>query len=177
MRVVGALAALFAVPLVGCAANSEALAAPTSTPSSTLAPRVDAEALEAEAEVVFGRYVQISSQILRAGAHDPSPLQESMTEDLFERSKAEFAAVSDAMRRSSGDLAFDSFEVQRIEPDGTVHAYVCFDVTSARVLNAFGQDVTPSDRRARQPLAVTFELVDDVMKLSGSDVWSGADFC
>ena len=79
-----------------------------------------------------------------------------------------------------GDLAFDSFALQRADlSSGDIIAYVCLDVSHTDVVNIAGASVIPPGRPARYPLQVSLLQDSSANRLfvEKSDSWSGSNFC
>jgi hypothetical protein len=176
------LGALVIAVFAGCAASPVPTPTLSSTPDAAPLFDSDEEALAA-AEEAYAAYQAMSNQIARDGGNDVERLAPMVTAKHLEKEEIAFASFVDKGWTGDGGVEFDSMRLQRqVETDrvATITVYLCMDVANARLLDARGQDVTPSTRAIRTPLEVTFVSAkrdSRSLVMEASDIWSGADFC
>lgn len=171
--------ALIAVPaialaLAGCSAQEPATQPTTSTEVKPLFSS-DEEALAA-AEAAYANYLQVSDQIARDGGANPERLTSILSQSQYQIEKASFDGYVSKQIHSSGEMRFDSIHLSNSGEDG-VSVYLCLDSSQSRVLDSSNIDVTPSERVDRWPLLVSFQNVDGKLIISGSETWTGKNFC
>lgn len=146
--------------LAGCVPSSPRISASPQTSEPTgPASSTDGDYLRA-AVATFERYVEISAGISHGGGHDVEQLESVSAGEALEDELELFASISKDGLRSTGSPTFDHVELvsHEIDESGTTEILVnlCIDVSSTRVLDNSGQDVTRADRRLRTPLEVLF---------------------
>ncbi|QAY73001.1 hypothetical protein ET445_06230 [Agromyces protaetiae] len=180
LAVVG-LAVLLGGALTGCTDSQ----APAPTPAATEAPAAepifasDEEALAA-AEEAYEAYLQALDQAASDAAGNSSGIDEFVTDSQVKDSLATLAARG---LRIQGTTSYDSMRLESWHESAgaaSLTVYVCLDSSGTRVLDASGNDVTPTDRAARTPLVVG--LLSDrtnprVPRPNESETWRGHDFC
>ena len=167
---------LIAIALAGCSAQ-------TPTPQETTAATeqkplfaTDAEALAA-AEAAYANYLEVSDQIARDGGANPERLKGLVSEDQYAIEIQNFAEYSKAGFHSTGNSTFDTFHISNSNQND-FSSYLCVDVSTSRVINSEGIDVTPTTRSDRWPLVVNFSFrTDGTALISGSETWTGTNFC
>lgn len=187
-RAVAAIAAagvagVLVLVLVGCTATPAPT--PTPSPSASAAEPIfasDEEALAA-AEAAYDRYLATVDQLTQDGGQDPDRIRPVVADGYLEELIESLSSLRDSGNRTSGTTKYDSMKVLEHNEKGgvaEVSVYVCLDVTEVRVLDANGTDVTPEGRDERRPLQAFFESAavgSDELLPSGSESWSGDDFC
>ncbi|QAY72993.1 hypothetical protein ET445_06185 [Agromyces protaetiae] len=175
------LAVLVAGGVAGC---SEAAALdPEPSASATEAPEVepifasDEEALAAAVEA-YDAYLAVSNQILNDGGREPERIRGHATPEYAEKLIEGYNSYLENDVSTEGSNTFDTVTLSNwdvTEGRADVQIYLCLDVSSTSVFK-HGVDVTPVDRQLRTALIITLEGTD-ALQLSGSDRWSGHDFC
>lgn len=134
------------------------------------------EALAA-AEAAYAEYQAMANLIAAEGGKDPERIAPYVTEEFLETELKGYAIYSENQVRTEGDMTFDSMRMQQFFTVSEGHTYVavyaCIDVSSTRVINSAGADVTP-DRPDRVLVEVQFEARGPEpieMLVAGSDVW------
>ena len=92
----------------------------------------------------------------------------------------ELAAFVSSGLRSTGRTTFDTVslaEYAESEQPPRISMYACVDVSGTRLINSAGVDVTPADRDSRVPVLLSFEGGPGSVLVSGSQLWSGDNFC
>ncbi|MDQ0893417.1 hypothetical protein [Agromyces ramosus] len=184
-RAAAALAAagVLALVLVGCGGTPAPT--PSPEPSASAAEPIfasDEEALAA-AKAAYERYLATVDQLTQDGGQDPDRIRDAVADGYVEELLDSLKSLRESGNRTSGTTAYDSMEVlERHEDDGVarVTVYVCLDVTGVRVLDANGADATPEGRDERRALQAFFESAavgSEELLPSGSESWSGDDFC
>ncbi|WP_353826534.1 hypothetical protein [Agromyces sp. SYSU T0242] len=174
-----ALACAAVIGLAACSAPSpEALA--TSSPTATREPvfSSDEEALAAAIDA-YDEYLAMSVSIASSG-DDFTELREVTTPDYGETRIRDLKSFSAAGLRVSGAYRADSTSIVSRSLLGEaelVTIYTCQDVSGTRILDAEGNDVTPPDRDLRAPMVVELELTETTGRVSGTELWSGKNFC
>jgi hypothetical protein len=178
MRTALTLSLITLLALSGCVAEPPVVL-PSEEPSSSPVFASDEEALAA-AEEAYGAYVAIYDRLLSEGGIDPEPLRLKVSDALFADIVDGMAIYSDRGWRTDGTSTFDSLELQQHAQDGntaSVVVYLCADVSTVRILDSSGADVTP-ERQDRVPLEVEFSFIAPTDSLlERSEVWTGADYC
>jgi hypothetical protein len=183
-RSVAALAAagVLAVVLVGCTGTPAP--SPTPAPSTSAAAPIfasDEEALAA-AEEAYQMFEAVSHQIATDGGEGPQRVESIATSRFLPHLLDEFDQYREHGLRIEGESSVDSIRLaEHTEgPDGAhVSIYLCQDVSSVRVLDAAGTDVTPTDRPNRTPL-IAFLIAaspENQLLVDNVELWSGDDFC
>ncbi|WP_173923394.1 hypothetical protein [Agromyces sp. Marseille-P2726] len=177
-----ATTALVAVLLSGCAGAPE----PSPTPTAA-APSVepifasDEEALAAAIEA-YEAFESASQSIASQAGEGAERIADFATPSLVPQLLDEFAQYRELGIRAEGAAVLDSFSLAQASDDGSetrVTVYVCRDVTSVRILDDSGADVTPPDRDNRTPLTASLVALAGTTKLLVDEVslWPGDDFC
>lgn len=171
---------LIAVPLIAIALAGCSTQQPTEETSTAAAQEQplfssDEEALAA-AQAAYAKYLEVSDQIARDGGANPERLKPLLSEDQFNIEKASFDNYVSSSIHSSGQMTFDSFHLSN-SSNSSISAYLCIDSSDSRVLDSTGSDVTPQGRIDRWPLLVSFVVQNDRLVISGSDTWTGKNFC
>ena len=183
-RAGAALAAAGAIALLlsGCTGGAPA---PSPTPSADAAEPIfasDEEALAAAVEA-YERYRDVSGAITEQGGADAERISGVVTPAFASTLREEFAALANLGLRTSGSTLIDTTSLVRndVAKDGAeVAIYLCRDVSSVRVIDANGLDVTPADRPVRVPSQAFFVSSDEdanSLLVSGVEEWVGDDFC
>jgi hypothetical protein len=168
-------AAVLLVGLAGCVGPPSA-PMPVPSPSSTPVFASDEEALAA-AEVAYGEYVAVASQIFADGGADADRLRATATGEQLEADLAGFEEVARLGQHSTGATAFDQFVLQQYTPDSpreTVVVYVCDDVTGVDVLDQEGNSLVSPSRPDLTTYEVSFDLaeVGSALLVSRKVTWS-----
>lgn len=172
---------LIAVPLIAIALAGCSTQQPTEEISTTAAQEQplfssDEEALAA-AQAAYANYLEVSDQIARDGGANPERLKGLVTSVQYSSELENYKSYSQSGIHASGTSTFDSFHLSN--PDiNNFSAYVCVDVSSSKVIDSSGKDVTPVGRADRWPLVVTFSFdVNGSALISGNETWTGTNFC
>lgn len=179
---VAGVAGAIALLLTGCVGASEPTPTPTPT-DVTIAPifATDEEALAA-AVSAYEAYLQVSADIGEDGGQDSDRVLDVVTSEYADEVVADFDAMAAQGLRVTGSNTIDTTSiVSSYQHDGTVNVviYGCVGVGTTRVLDEDGTDLTPAERDERVPLVLSFESTGSMSRLvlSGSDAWTGDDFC
>jgi hypothetical protein len=176
------VAALVVLLLAGCVPG-DPLVTPEPEPDATPLFASDDEALAAATEA-YAKYLKVSDAIAHDGGSDVERMQNLVTEVQYVKELNGFQQLLDQHLHFSGTSAFDNASLQSwvmLSPStAQIVIYACSDVSSTRVLDADGHDVTPDSRPERTPLELEFTSASgdprDLL-LSRSEVWLGNDFC
>lgn len=171
-----------ALLLAGCVGAPAAT--PTQSAEATPTPifASDDEALAA-AIAAYEKYSAASATVTANGGKDPGGVDRTVTSDYAKTLHEEFAALSDAGLRMTGETKISNTELAENAVDASgakVAIYLCRDVRDVRVIAADGTDVTPADRDESAPTQVFLvSTVEDpgVLLVDGVDRWTGDDFC
>lgn len=177
--VVGVVLGAGLLVLTGCVQDA---VIPTLPPTPTSPPifASEEEALAA-AEDAYAAYGEVSDLIAAEGGSDPERIAPFVTEDQLQNEMDAAAYYGDQQLHAEGRAATTKVELQQVsELNGFVEIaiYVCIDVSSVRILDASGNDVTPVDREPIAALEVV--LVGDAsdsLLIASSDVWPDSSFC
>lgn len=154
----------------------------TTTPKAPPIFATEDEALAA-AEEFYAEYSEVSNEILRDGGSDPDRIVRFLHPDLLREVLDGYEGYRDKRQRMEGSIGFDSLRIQKVMDDregpAVIRAYMCGDVTAARLVDQRDVDVTPKERPDRVPLEIEFKTVDRTSELllSSSEAWEGEDFC
>jgi len=144
-------------------------------PSETPVFASDEEALAA-AEAAYAKYLEVSDAISADGGAQSGRMEGYMTAEELKNSNDDFVFFETNGLRTQGVSTFDSTELQRYD-DSEVVVYLCLDVSSVRLVDGGGVDVTPIDRPDRVPLEVFFEVGESRLLIAASTVWDEASYC
>ncbi len=180
-RVSGA-ALVAALVLVGCV--------PTTTPAST-APKptatpvfaTEAEALAA-ATKAYAAYSKASDSVTFDGGKRPDRISRFVSSEQLTRELKGFLYYKENSVSSRGTSKFDSVRIESFAGQSRgnfeLSVYLCSDVSTIRLVDSAGVDVTPQDLPRRSPMEVGFELGDrshEKLIVSRSESWTGNDYC
>jgi hypothetical protein len=177
-----AVAGVMALALSGC------VGAPAPTPTPTVSPSAepifasDEEALAA-AEAAYAAYLRKADEIGSRGGTNPDDIRDVVAPAYASELIASFDRLGERGLHTVGATSFDGARLADYSldsPSAEVTIYVCLDVSGVRVVGGDGADVTPIDRILRAPLQAHFvSSSDSPMTLlpSGSEAWTGDDFC
>ena len=166
---------LIAIALAGCSAQQPA---PKETAAATDQKPLfatDEEALAA-AQSAYAKYLEVSDQIARDGGANPERLEGMLSGGQYQTEVSSFQNYVSKGIHSTGQMTFDSLHIANSNSQN-LSAYLCLDSSQSRVIDAAGNDVTPSSRQDRWPLLVTFESKNGALLISGSETWTGTNFC
>lgn len=140
----------------------------------------DEEALAAAVEA-YEAYSEMSWQIAAEGGADGKRIRSLVSDTLAEQFEAEFATLAEAGIRSTGTPRVFGGRLadRRVSGDGElVQAYVCQDVTSVRLLDSSGKDVTPADREPVSAVLTRFSASGETgLILEDVEKWDDDSFC
>lgn len=170
-----------AVPLVALSFAGCATAPTDSTPQNAAVEQAPAFATDEEAlaaaQAAYAEYLAVSDQIAREGGANPERLQGLVTKDQFKLEQQNANSLKDQGLHSEGISTFDTFHVANADLD-SFSAYVCLDVSNSNLVNSSGEIINSANREKRWPLLVTFDLsIPTNILISGSDTWTGQNFC
>jgi hypothetical protein len=169
-----ALAALVALALAACT-PAHPRPTPSSSPAATPLFSSDAEALKAATDA-YAAYLKVSDEISHDGGANPERIKPYVTHRELEKLVSDFKQLQAQDAHTTGPSTFSKLRVGSYAGP-SLQAYLCSDVSQVRVVNAAGQDVTPSGRSDVLPLSVTFESTNGHLRLAESVKWSGPSFC
>jgi hypothetical protein len=167
------LVPVIAVALAACSAQTPV------TPTTEAAVEqplfsTDEEALAA-AQAAYAHYLEVSDQIARDGGANPERLKGLVSSAQYPVEIAPFEELQSSGAAMSGSSSFDQLHIQSIDSK-VVSAYLCLD-NSAVVLNQ-NDGSTKQSTNQRWPLQVSFSKNSDgSLVLSGSETWTGTNFC
>jgi hypothetical protein len=178
-----AIALLAGVGVSGCAQPSSR-PSPSPTPSASVRPvfSSDAQALKA-AKKTYAGYTAASDAVGHDGGKDPERIAPWVTKKWFEYEKSTYVDFQKSGETIVGTATNTKFEIQQSNQSSdraTVSVYVCVDVSSTRIVDKSGADVTSPTRPPVLPLLVKFVSAASgsrtlLVERSGS--WSGENFC
>ena len=180
--------ALVALPLAllagALSACTESTRIPPAEPTAEVAPlfATDEEALEA-ATAAYEEYLVASSAASSDPVSEPVNVIPLVTEQYLEEFKASLAQLNQEGLRTSGSIRLASASLQQQFRDAsstTVIAYVCLDVSGARVVADDGSDRTPSERDTSVGLEVVFvttATTGRTLLIDSSQAWAGGEQC
>ena len=181
-----ALGALSLALLLGSlAACTDVPRIPPPEPAATSTPlfATDEEALEA-ATASYEEYLAASGEVTSSADLDIAKLRNLVTEDYLAQEEVALQEFSNRALRTSGESALQSaFLQQRFEDNSgfaTVVIYACVDVSSVKVLDNSGLDVTPADRPGISALEVEFTSSTEGsprLLVSRSQAWAESSIC
>lgn len=166
---------LIAIALAGCTTQQpETQASATSAEEKPLFA-TDEEALAA-AQAAYAHYLEVSDQIARDGGANPERLKYLLSEEQYQLEVTSFAGYTSSGIHSTGLMKFDSTHLAN-SGINNLSVYLCLDSSQSRIFDGSGEDVTPIGRIDRWPLFVSFESKNGSLVISGSETWSGTNFC
>ncbi len=175
------VAGLTELLLSGC------VGAPAPTPTATTSDAAepifasDEEALAAAVEA-YEAYIAVSQQIGEDGGSDPERILAVATREYADEVVSDFESMSAQGLKVIGANSLDTTSlIEHSEEAGAaqVSIYGCVGVGTTQIVDESGNDLTPAERSNKVPLVLNFVSaeVPGVLILSGSDLWSGDDFC
>jgi hypothetical protein len=174
-------ATLAALILAGCVQQPRPVV-PSSTPTVAPVFATDADALAA-AKTAYAGYLAASDAVARNGGDGVAALAAWESAPQFQRDRSSFRRFRSLKGHMVGASSFSHFKLESssAEIGGSVRLeiYVCLNVTDTKLIDAAGRDVTPS-RPLVVPLQLTYSSTKNAprdLRLDGSDLWSGANFC
>jgi hypothetical protein len=161
--------------LSGCTPSA---AEPSPTPSPTPAYSSDEEAYEA-AIAVYAEYSRVSEEVGRAGGEGAEQFLDYTNREYANQLLREVHAMREKGLRFTGAGTFEPKGLAEIDASRRNLALrVCEDIGDTRLIDAEGNDVTAADRTPITPIIVGFITTKSGrFVISGSDLWSGEDFC
>ena len=167
---------LIALALAGCSAQQPVPQQNSVSVEEKPLFASDEEALAA-AQAAYANYLEVSDQIARDGGANPERLNGLVTSVQYSSELENYRSYSQAGLHASGTSTFDSFHISNPDLEN-FSAYVCVDVSSSRVIDFSGKDVTGVGRADRWPLVVSFSFDGNGNALiSGNETWTGTNFC
>jgi hypothetical protein len=166
--------------LTGCAPDA---AVPT-PPEPTVEPifASDEEALAA-AEAAYAAYLEVSDQVLKAGAEDTEPLRSVVSPRFYQAELGSLEEFSAAGYRITGTTTVRDTRLQQFNP-GTVEdvviIYLCSDVSAVDVLDGAGNSVVGADRPNQTSFEVGFDIADEnppELAVAWREPWQGTETC
>jgi hypothetical protein len=168
--------------LSGCVPTTTSLG-PTPKPSATPVFASEAEALAA-ATKAYAAYSAASDAVTAQGGVNAERISRFVSDEQLVRELKGFKYYQDNAVSSVGITKFDSVRIESFsgEPATSfeLSVYLCSDVSSIRLVDSLGADITPSNLPNRSPLEVGFELgtgSKEKLIVSRSDSWTGTDYC
>ncbi len=171
---VGAVTVAGVLLLAGCDGGDPIPTLPP-TPSASPIFASEEEALAA-AEEAYAAYLEMSTRIGAEGGTDAERIAPLVTVDRLAIELRGFETLQQSELRLVGPTTFEILDVQRVDQtDGDLEVvfYACWDASLSRVVNAAGEDVTPSDRVDRVVLEVQMTTVggQPPLLLASDDEW------
>ena len=177
-----AAAVAVALVLVGCVPTTSP-ASPAPRPSTTPVFATEAEALAA-ATKAYAAYSEASDSVTFDGGKRPDRIAKFVSPEQLKRELKGFLYYKVNSLSSRGNSKFDSVRLESLightKSDFDLSVYLCSDISSIRLFDSTGADVTPLDLPKRSPLQVGFEVRADSREeliVSRSESWTGNDFC
>ncbi|QEO14964.1 hypothetical protein FLP10_11450 [Agromyces intestinalis] len=164
--------------LTGCAGE----ATPTESPEPTATEAApifasDEEALVAAA-AAYDRYLESYSAIAADGGAEPERIREHLTDEYGAQLVEEFKGMQEVGVHTTGQVTASGYRIQEYAHNSEkITVYACQDVSSTRVIDVDGGDITPTDRETSVPLVLEFVAVGSGVLLDGSTRWDGDSFC
>lgn len=149
---------------------------PTAMTSEESIAQEEAQTLQAALDAYNG-YLLVDQAILADPEKDTEDIRPFVTEKHAERLIEQYAEIRAAGLTFRGEMTIDSASLMSEVQELPVEVRLCGDASGSRIENAEGQDVTPTGRDERVPLLLKFGDVSGVLRLMGSEVWAGEDFC
>jgi len=176
-------AALATVLLLAGCVPTDPIITPEPAPDATPIFASDEEALAAATEA-YKKYLAVSDAITADGGAGADRVVDYVSAEQLPIELESFKKLEESHRRTDGTTNFDVTSLQKYVDgkDGTasVVVYVCVDVSTVRVVDETGADVTPANRVDRVPLEVEFQVTSNEPReilIARSETWSGNDFC
>ncbi|MFF2371666.1 hypothetical protein [Agromyces sp. NPDC058110] len=179
------IAVVIAVGLAGCSGGSDPSAS-EAPDASAAAPTADApvfasdeEALAAAVEA-YEAYLDVDSIISADPGADVESIKEVVSDGYAKTMIDQYTDVRAAGLRFEGKVTYGGVRLAQWNGGSlaSVQFYVCPDVSGIRIFNSENADVTPTDRDEVLPIVISTEANDQgSLVVSGSDLWSGTDFC
>lgn len=179
-RTVVAITAFALLALTGCQSDGPTVV-PDPTPTVPPIFESDEEALAA-AEEAYGKYLAVSDEITTDGGRGVEKLEPLVTPELMAEESETYSELLDLGIRVTGETDFEAKQLQQVidigDGSARVLLYGCTDVSSTRVINASGKDVTP-ERQNVLPVEVEvlFGGSPVVGRVSSTAKWTGDNFC
>jgi hypothetical protein len=185
---------MWIIPRISCAALAVALllsgcvptpTPPSSTPKPTATPvfASEAEALAA-ATKAYAAYSAASDAVTSQSGINPERISRFVSDNQLMRELKGFKYFRDKAVSSVGNTKFDSVRIESYSGAAAtsfeLSVYLCSDVSSIRLVDSMGADVTPPNLPNRSPLEVGFDLGSgpkEKLIVSRSDSWTGTDYC
>ena len=145
-------------------------------PEATVAPvdaplfSSDAEALAA-AEEVYREYVKVSDEARSTSNLDD--LRPLVTSAWFEEEARVRADFDSRGVRLVGESNVSSIDLQSYNAS-SVKLYACHVTEGVRLIDSSGTDITPEDRPTEGLLLVTLLVLDESLRVDGSELWSSS---
>lgn len=162
--------------LAGCASSTfDKLPEASLTPTVAVVERGQAES---RAKMLYLKYLEIGDEITSDGGSGVDQLAPLLTQRALsaEREAATYY-ISNSLH-TRGEARLVAFRLQQVDSKtGNSSAYACVDLSSVRLLNAKGKDVTPNSRPDRQTSLVRFVENSGRLKLQENGTWSGQSIC
>jgi hypothetical protein len=175
-----ALGITLSIAALASCANPRPGEMPAPTPSVTPVFASEEEALAAAGDA-YQRYLDVSNAIAQAGWVDTSGFESVERGDALDQEIDAATSLADSGFRQLGASTFDSMTLQQLDDRGagnvSIVTYLCLDVAAVDVIDANGASVVSPTRPNRQALEVEFDDADELIKVSRSEAWSGANFC
>ncbi|MGV3731832.1 MAG: hypothetical protein ACO1N6_00345 [Microcella sp.] len=171
---------LLAAALTGC---TQPTRLPPPEPSASGEPLFasDEEALAA-ATAAYKEYLAVSNAVTANPSVDMAELSPLTTSEYYREVSEAVSVLRRDGLRTVGSTRIQGVVLQQWAHTGEgaeVAIYVCLDVSGALLLDAEGQDVTPSDRSELVPLEVTLvsQAASGGLLVARSDSWPQGDVC
>lgn len=159
--------------LAGCSSTPQEQPQVLESPSSELI--LTEEQALALAEKTYAEYLAISDQIARDGGEGVERLNSSVSQKQLLNERQDIEQIVSKNLKFEGRSSFDSLKIQSFNNDQIV-GYLCLDLSEAKLINQNGDSVGTTSEKT--PLQVTFSKDSyGGFVLSGSESWSGQNFC
>jgi len=177
-RVLAALVAVAGALVVSACSTPSPQGTPTPSPTAVFASEEEALAAASDA---YAKYNAAFDVALSQGGTALEDVEQYVTADYLEQLRVPGALTQNGWH-TFGTSSFDSIQLleRPSDKDANVAVRLCRDVSQVRILNDSNEDVTPPDRDDRFPLVVYFEEGPGhptELVVSGTEPWSGEDFC
>ena len=158
LRILATLVA--AAPLAACGP------APGATPPPTAAGASEGEAFAA-AEETYRAYTDALNAVEFSAPRTFEPVYVLLSGSSETSTRKAFSEFHAANVQTRGDTRYELFRGKSADlRTGRITATVCLDVSQVEVLDASGNSLVATDRPARQPVSVVFDLAHEDPRLT-----------
>lgn len=169
----GVVISAAAFVVTGCAAPTQEI--PKAQESTSTESILTEEQALALAEKTYTEYLAISDQIARDGGEGIERLANFVSKEQLLNERKDIELIASQNLIFEGSSRFDSLKIQSFNED-QITGYLCLDLSEAKLINQNGESF--ASPVAKTPLLVSFSPDSfGGFVLSGSESWSGQNFC